>query len=395
MLIAPHWALRSYLKEFREGSDNPNSKHDARLYVLITLILHANNRLRCWPSTDTLCEETGYNSPSVVEARDWLLERKAIILVPYDKREGLEKELPPRQFVYQLTGAMVTKQGIRPYLAMSDEAADQLKSELEALDFKVSETETSQTKTFVSTPKGITSSKGSTKKKDTSATPNGAQSETLAGFTVGQKVIYVHEASGGYGYIYYIPSTVVKVTEKRVILDCPSKKGGTVRRTVKPDKLFATEEEARAKMANLDTLEDLQPLQQVIGANSYKLQAGQGITARTNTLINMIYSEVQGRYQNGSSVTPEELAAAYGWYRANSNSSVPTDGAKVAKMVQDYRDTQPRSAVKVAVHIPHGVIGCPNCFGNGFTADTKTGASIPCPTCLAAEKEGERREPAA
>lgn len=122
MIIAAHWKMREYLSEFKGGA--------ARLPVLMALTLHANARLRCWPSTTLLCKETGFNKKTVVEARQWLVERKAIQLVPYDKREGLEKKLPQRQFVYQLTGMMQTAIGLQPYLNMTPETEAADRSEL-------------------------------------------------------------------------------------------------------------------------------------------------------------------------------------------------------------------------------------------------------------------------
>jgi len=186
MIIAPHWKLREYMHELRGDKDNPRTRHDARLAVLLTLMLHANTRLRCWPSTKTLCKETGFNTPSVTEARDWLLEHKAIKLVPYDKREGKEKDLPQRQFVYQLTGVIEVSTGLEPYIAMTDEIEQMAKSEgvetsevsqRETLnDIEVSQRKVSQTKTFVSETKGSSSSKGSTKdQKHCADAPNGDQ----------------------------------------------------------------------------------------------------------------------------------------------------------------------------------------------------------------------------
>jgi len=97
---------------------------------LLALTLHANNRLRCWPSTALLCKETGFHKKTVVEARDWLIERKAIRLVPHAKREGDEIKLPQRQFVYQLTGMIETDHGLQPYLNMTPEAEEAAKPEL-------------------------------------------------------------------------------------------------------------------------------------------------------------------------------------------------------------------------------------------------------------------------
>jgi len=114
-----HWGLKKYMREFRDGGDGAH--RDARLPVLLALVLHANPRGRCWPSTTVLCEETGFAKPAVVEARKWLIARKAIELVSYDKRVGLEAKLPRRQYVYQMTGVIETSTGMQPYLVMSPE----------------------------------------------------------------------------------------------------------------------------------------------------------------------------------------------------------------------------------------------------------------------------------
>lgn len=145
MILAPHWDIKEYMREFRLDDDNPKIYHDARLPVLITLVLYANTRLRCWPSTKTLCQVTGYGQAAVVEAREWLIKHKAITLVEYDKREGDEQKLPQRQFVYQLTGSIMTSQGIRPYVMMTPETAHQSAQELQEAEGKVSIVETSET----------------------------------------------------------------------------------------------------------------------------------------------------------------------------------------------------------------------------------------------------------
>lgn len=52
----------------------------------------------------------------------------------------------------------------------------------------------------------------------------------------GQRVIWTHEV-GGWGWVYRTPATVVKVTARRVQIDAELKNGGTVRRSVTPEKL--------------------------------------------------------------------------------------------------------------------------------------------------------------
>lgn len=113
MLVAFSWEIRPYLHEFREG---------ARLSVLVSLMLRANIRMRCWPSMETIARDTGYAIATVSEAKQWLNGLGAIMLVPYAQRVDEEKALPVRQHVYQLTGAIKMQEKIIPYLVMGDEA---------------------------------------------------------------------------------------------------------------------------------------------------------------------------------------------------------------------------------------------------------------------------------
>ena len=93
-----HWDMRRVLPLLRD---------EGRLAVLTCLILHANVRNRCWPSTETICDTTGWGRDSVLSAKQWLIDNGAVELVPYNMRANEEKELPRRQHVYQLTGVFV------------------------------------------------------------------------------------------------------------------------------------------------------------------------------------------------------------------------------------------------------------------------------------------------
>ncbi len=108
-----NWQLRNHLHDLRD---------DGRLAVLTALILHANLRLRCWPSIDLLETETGWSRASVVAAKMWLAKHGAFVLVNYAKRVDEELELPPRQHVYQLTGILLFENEVCEYLYMPPEA---------------------------------------------------------------------------------------------------------------------------------------------------------------------------------------------------------------------------------------------------------------------------------
>jgi hypothetical protein len=54
---------------------------------------------------------------------------------------------------------------------------------------------------------------------------------------VGDKVEWLFEARGGWGYTWWVPATVVKVGTKRVQIDAELANGGMKRIFVKSDKL--------------------------------------------------------------------------------------------------------------------------------------------------------------
>lgn len=89
------YAIRPFMREMYK-------QH--RWGVLSMMMLHANNLNRCWPSIVGIASDLGISPNQVTKAKNWLIEHGAIQLVPYDKRIGNEELLPPRQFVYQVTG---------------------------------------------------------------------------------------------------------------------------------------------------------------------------------------------------------------------------------------------------------------------------------------------------
>lgn len=80
---------------------------DCRWNVLTVLMLHANERNRCWPSMDTIQEmATGGSRRKATRAKQWLQKHGAFEIVPFDKRVGDETKLQPRQHIYQMTGVI-------------------------------------------------------------------------------------------------------------------------------------------------------------------------------------------------------------------------------------------------------------------------------------------------
>lgn len=93
-----------------------------RLDVLIDLILRANIRLRCYPGVRKIAKDIGATNTPTSDAKQWLEEHGAFVLVPYSKRVDEELKLPPKQHVYQLTGVIQLEGKSYQYLYMTPEA---------------------------------------------------------------------------------------------------------------------------------------------------------------------------------------------------------------------------------------------------------------------------------
>lgn len=106
--------------------------------VLTVLILHADIRNRCWPSIDLIAHEMSLSPSRVSKAKKWLLEHKAIELVPYEQRSGNEKAIGPRQHVYQLTGTIEIDGKKIPYLYFSEPSIAEEVNPSNAGNFEVS-----------------------------------------------------------------------------------------------------------------------------------------------------------------------------------------------------------------------------------------------------------------
>lgn len=169
-----NWQLRNHLHDLRD---------DGRLAVLTALILHANIRLRCWPSIDLLETESGWSRASVVAAKMWLAEHGAFVLVNYAKRVDEELDLPPRQHVYQLTGILLFENEVCEYLYMSPEARAAVEAAVvNSSTSKSLLSELLASKLLLAKPKGnsnllsLSTSKGnsrSSRKKKKDSPPNG------------------------------------------------------------------------------------------------------------------------------------------------------------------------------------------------------------------------------
>lgn len=119
-----------------------NGELSGNLGWLFTMYhLHCDHMLRCFPSNELIEKECGISPATHRKHRDKLIEMKAIVQVPYEKRlTELEKSLHVRKHVYQLTGIMQLKDGriIPTVYINSQEALAQHVSILSALGFDTS-----------------------------------------------------------------------------------------------------------------------------------------------------------------------------------------------------------------------------------------------------------------
>lgn len=96
----------------------PGGGSEFRLPVLVYGTLSANERNRFWQSQKTIANDLGTYKPRISDAIDWLIEMKALEIVPHELRVGMEKQV--RGHVYQLTGAILLDGEKVPYLYLGE-----------------------------------------------------------------------------------------------------------------------------------------------------------------------------------------------------------------------------------------------------------------------------------
>lgn len=116
-----NWNLRDVLFVFK----------DSRLPVFVSIFLHKNTRNRSWPSNDLIADETGLSSAPISAAIGWMIESNVVMLVPFEKRIGLELKLPNRKNIYQLTGVVLVGDEYYPYLNLTPEGWQSIATDLE------------------------------------------------------------------------------------------------------------------------------------------------------------------------------------------------------------------------------------------------------------------------
>jgi len=126
-----NFQLAAQLQHFRAGH---GAGKEARLPVLLYLLLRCNKHLRCWPDVETIARETGIGKPRIVEALAWLVAHQAVMYVPVAKRTGHEQKLRKNRRIYQLTGVITLNEQPIEYLFLSAEERQQLLSELARLE---------------------------------------------------------------------------------------------------------------------------------------------------------------------------------------------------------------------------------------------------------------------
>jgi hypothetical protein len=118
-----NWNLRDILHEFK----------DSRLPVFISIFLHKNTRNRSWPSNELIATETGLSSAPISAAIGWLIEKHVVVLVPFDKRVGLEIKLSNRKNIYQMTGVVLVDEEYHPYMNLTPEGWESVAADLDIL----------------------------------------------------------------------------------------------------------------------------------------------------------------------------------------------------------------------------------------------------------------------
>lgn len=136
MIKTPHWQLKTHLYYIR--TDGKKKSYDARLPVLLHLIMSSNASLRCFVGVETLCRDTGFTNKPIIEALQWLQNHGAIYNVPKEQRVGSECRLHANKKVWQLTSFLQVDDNIIDYLYAGKDESES-KQEFDAVIVTITE----------------------------------------------------------------------------------------------------------------------------------------------------------------------------------------------------------------------------------------------------------------
>lgn len=115
----PNPRLREHFAKIR--ADGKKKKmNEARIPILMYLIMAANTRLRAWHGVDTIMTDTGYSKSVVTDVLSYLQSVGAMYNVPIEHRVGQEKTIHGNRKVWQMTGIMAIGSEIIDYLYIKD-----------------------------------------------------------------------------------------------------------------------------------------------------------------------------------------------------------------------------------------------------------------------------------
>ncbi len=133
-----NWAIRPYIKDFRQPDEKYPKGVEARYVILDYLILCSNLRLRNFYGVETIMEECGFNSSAVVaDALGWLFDRGALYNVPPEYRVGKEAKLSKNKYVFQMTGVIYLRGQWIPYLLLQPDELEEMVEEWRTVGYQL------------------------------------------------------------------------------------------------------------------------------------------------------------------------------------------------------------------------------------------------------------------
>lgn len=284
-----------------------------RGWLLTLYWLHSDHDMRSYPSTATLLEESGIRSAAtLVKARRELIDMGALALVPHEHRNEREQALPPRQYVYKITG----------YLRLHDGTV------IPTL--------------YIHSPEELASHAESLQKIGVDPGP-------------------LAEAYPEIAQVVKVSVSEISVSEISVIeTKVDTGKQVSIKNTMSPDGDGASEAGSKAQRKTRSTKKPRDPLFDTIALESF----GIADTTQVGTAASRIGKAKKALLDIAPDLTPQALQRFYAYYR-NRHPGVnpPRDAAKLCEHWLEFVEKGGKNARFNGAHV-------------GYTTQTPSGAQI-------------------